>query len=312
MERQILKKKLISAILVMTLLLGTAAALVFEPVVATTTQPGTGAGSDVTIFVNGNLLYSDVAPVIIDGRTMLPLRAIFEALGALVDWNGNTRTVTAVRGDVTITLTIGQSVLYKNGQAIALDVPAMISNDRTMVPVRAVAESLGANVDWDGSARVVNIDLPNDYYDDAYEYEYDYFIQNIAADFEQRVFELTNAERERHGLAPFIWNDALARAARVHCEDMAESNISGHRGSDGSMPWDRIGREGLQYRTAAENVANGLMTPESVVESLMNSQVHRANILNVNHTHLGVGLYYSESSEWRTYVTQKFASLRNP
>lgn len=97
------------------------------------------------------------APVIIDGRTLVPLRAIFEAMGAEVNWDAATNTVTAVRDNTTISLAIGSDQLYVNGQAKTIDVPAQIINERTMVPVRAVAESFGCDVDWNESARRVYI-----------------------------------------------------------------------------------------------------------------------------------------------------------
>ena len=96
-------------------------------------------------------------PVLDNNRTLVPLRSIFEAMGATVEWDNATRTVVASRNGVDIRLTIGQNTLYKNGQAIALDVPAKIMNDRTMVPVRAIAEAFSADVDWVQAAQLVTI-----------------------------------------------------------------------------------------------------------------------------------------------------------
>lgn len=97
------------------------------------------------------------APVIVNSRTMVPLRAIFETMGAQVDWNEETRTVTAVRGDVTVSLAIDSDQLYVNGTAVTIDTPAQIINNRTMVPVRAIAESFNCEVDWNEDARRVYI-----------------------------------------------------------------------------------------------------------------------------------------------------------
>ena len=96
-------------------------------------------------------------PVLDNNRTLVPLRSIFEAMGATVEWDNATRTVIASRNGVNLSLTIGQNILYKNGQAIALDVPAKIMNDRTMVPVRAIAEAFSADVDWVQAAQLVTI-----------------------------------------------------------------------------------------------------------------------------------------------------------
>lgn len=114
--------------------------------------------NSVTVNLNGEKIdcasYGQEA-TIVEGRTLVPLRAIFEALGASVEWDGTTKTVTSVLGETEIKLTIGEKALYKNGEAVELDVPAQIMNDRTMVPVRAISESFGVNVEWDGDSRTV-------------------------------------------------------------------------------------------------------------------------------------------------------------
>jgi len=109
----------------------------------------------VTAFVNGRQPEFDVPPIIRDGRTLIPVRAITEALGATVEWDSDTRTVTITRGDVVIVLRIADRTVTVNGEEIELDVPPGIMNSRTMVPIRFVSETLGAAVDWVGVGRVV-------------------------------------------------------------------------------------------------------------------------------------------------------------
>ena len=99
------------------------------------------ADEDIKVKLDGNTLSFDVPPQIINDRTMVPLRAIFEALGASVDWNQQTKTVTSVKGDTTIKLTIDSNTMYVNGNAVTLDTPACVVNDRTLVPVRAISEA---------------------------------------------------------------------------------------------------------------------------------------------------------------------------
>lgn len=96
-------------------------------------------------------------PEILEGRTLVPLRSIFEAMGAEVEWDGNTKTATAKRGDVEVKITIGAKEIYKNGKAISVDVPAMLLNSRTMVPARVIAEAFGADVQWNKNGRIVSI-----------------------------------------------------------------------------------------------------------------------------------------------------------
>lgn len=109
------------------------------------------------VFVDDKRLESDVYPKIENDRTLVPMRAVFESLNAQVFWDEQSYTVTAKKGDTTISLAIGSNTLYKNGEEIYVDVPAKIENDRTLVPLRVVSESLNCRVDWDGENRIVNI-----------------------------------------------------------------------------------------------------------------------------------------------------------
>lgn len=109
----------------------------------------------VTVSYNGEFITFDQKPIIENGRTLVPLRAIFEKIGADVEWNGDTQTVTATKDDITVSLTINNTTAYKNGEAITLDVPAKIINGRTLVPVRFVSDCFGVNVDWDGTIQKV-------------------------------------------------------------------------------------------------------------------------------------------------------------
>lgn len=96
-------------------------------------------------------------PVITSGRTMVPLRSIFETMGASVQWDDATRSVTATRGSTVVKMTVGQTSFTVNGQTKTLDVAPRILNGRTVVPVRAIAESFGASVGWNGDAKIVSI-----------------------------------------------------------------------------------------------------------------------------------------------------------
>ena len=111
----------------------------------------------ISVTLNGSPVSFDQQPIIENGRTLVPLRAIFEALGAEVTWNQSTQTATAVKDNITVTIKIGDSFLMRNGQRIPLDVPAQLVNNRTLIPARAVAEAFGATVNWDASTRTVII-----------------------------------------------------------------------------------------------------------------------------------------------------------
>jgi len=117
--------------------------------------------SDISVILDGNRLGFDVPPVIIEGRTMVPMRTIFEALGATISWNADTRTIIAKTLDTIITLTIDNTTAIVNGLSKQLDQPAVIIDGRTLVPLRFVGEALGVIVNWygrDRSVRIVSID----------------------------------------------------------------------------------------------------------------------------------------------------------
>lgn len=111
-----------------------------------------------TVFYNGEKIKFDQIPVIENGRTLVPLRAIFEKIGATVEWDGNTQTVTASKSDTKISLTIDNPAASKNNETITLDVPAKIINGRTLVPVRFIADCFGVDVGWDGVMQKVTLE----------------------------------------------------------------------------------------------------------------------------------------------------------
>jgi len=116
---------------------------------------------DIVIYVNGKKLQSDQKPLLLAGRTMLPLRAIFEALQASVHWNGVSKTVTARRGNDMVSLTVGEERMQVNGSIRLLDVSARLMNGRTLIPLRAVSEALNAAVEWYGQYETILITLQN-------------------------------------------------------------------------------------------------------------------------------------------------------
>lgn len=115
------------------------------------------AFGSISLTIDGQPLASDVPPTVVGGRTLVPVRAIFEGLGATVIWNDETKTVTAVKDFKDIVLVLNSKDAKVNGLAKTLDVPAQIINERTMVPARFVAESLDCSVIWDEATQTVAI-----------------------------------------------------------------------------------------------------------------------------------------------------------
>lgn len=113
---------------------------------------------EVKIKVDGKELEpEDMPPVIIDGRTMLPMRLIAQELGCEVLWNEPTKQAFVINDEYTVAFTLGSNKAIKNGEEFTLDVPAMVVNDRTMLPVRALAKALDLDITWDDPNRTVYI-----------------------------------------------------------------------------------------------------------------------------------------------------------
>lgn len=102
----------------------------------------------VELYIDLNKINTDTPPTIVDGRTLVPLRAIFESLGATVEWDAETRTATGTRNGTTVKVQIDNTSAYIDGEEKIFDVPAKIINSRTMVPARFVSEAMGCKVTW--------------------------------------------------------------------------------------------------------------------------------------------------------------------
>jgi N-acetylmuramoyl-L-alanine amidase len=121
---------------------------------------GFAANNEPSIYLNGEKMTFDVNPFIENDRTLVPMRAIFEAVGADVDWDAEHQTVMAAReknGEFTYVALQIDSNAFLNGEQKELDVPAKIVDDLTFVPLRFVVESLGEKVEWDNESYSVII-----------------------------------------------------------------------------------------------------------------------------------------------------------
>ncbi|WP_107958469.1 CAP domain-containing protein, partial [Heyndrickxia sporothermodurans] len=119
--------------------------------------------------------------------------------------------------------------------------------------------------------------------------------------FEKQVVDLTNKERAINGLPALKIDTELSKVARTKSNDMAKNKYFDHTSPTYGSPFDMMKKFGISYRSAGENIAMGQRSPEEVVNAWMNSEGHRANILNKNYTHIGVG-YVENGNYW----TQEF------
>ncbi|GEL76786.1 CAP domain-containing protein [Tenuibacillus multivorans] len=126
---------------------------------------------------------------------------------------------------------------------------------------------------------------------------------NQVHEFEHRVHELVNEEREKHGLDPLEFSVEVSQVARTKSQDMADNNYFSHESPTYGSPFDMMKDFGVDYWSAGENIAMGQRTPEQVMDGWMNSDGHRENILQESFTHLGVGFIKDNGTY---YWTQMF------
>jgi len=115
--------------------------------------------------------------------------------------------------------------------------------------------------------------------------------------FEQEVIRLVNEQRVKNGLKPLTANWELSRVARFKSQDMVDNRYFSHTSPVYGSPFQMIRDFGLSFRPAGENIAYGQRTPQSVVNTWLNSSGHRANILNPSYTQIGVG-YVAKGHYW--------------
>ncbi|GEM_PF-2368257 len=254
-----------------------------------------GEADEISVTIDGNLVKFDQPPVIKDGRTLVPLRAIFTQLGATIDWNQDTQTTTAKKDNTIVSMQIGNSIYKVNNSEKTLDVPAQLINSRTLIPVRAVAESFECDVLWHGDINLVEITRSNAS-----------SVNNPYAELARDVLYYTNEERAKHGLTALSWEDDVAKVAQSYSEYMAKNNFLEHTGIDGSTPKSRIDDGEIRYTSLGENIGMGTENAKDIVRAWMESEGHRANILQPEFTHLGVGVARGDNGY--LFWTQNFIS----
>ncbi|MCR4962845.1 MAG: hypothetical protein K6B40_03055 [Firmicutes bacterium] len=216
----------------------------------------------VSVTVNGAPVQMDVLPVIEDGRTLVPVRAISEALQASVAWDANQRKVTVNNGGTTIILYINSTRATVGGAEKQLDVPARIIGGRTMIPLRFISENFGANVDWDPVKYLVTITT-------AAAPSIPVVTQDIS-EMKNQLQRLLNEERAKLNYEPVIMVDALGALAQNHSQDMADNGFFSHTSpSNGSLS-----KRAAVWKVPAgyEFLAHGYPFADKILESWLSGE----------------------------------------
>ncbi|MEG2584225.1 MAG: copper amine oxidase N-terminal domain-containing protein, partial [Oscillospiraceae bacterium] len=123
------------------------------------TEANVSKKRSINVKINDEVLKTSVTPVMENDRILVPMRDIFEALGAEVTWDDGTRTATGIKDDIQVSITINENTLVKNGEKIELSVSSKLINEKTMVPIRAISEAFEATVTWNDETSTVSINI---------------------------------------------------------------------------------------------------------------------------------------------------------
>jgi len=291
---------------------------VVAPIIAFAWRAGESSGH-ITVTVNGRQVNFDgQQPIMVENRVLVPVRGVFEHVGFVSTWDASARMAQLARHDRYVVIHAGSPEFRVNNDIFVPDVPPRFTNDRMMLPLRAVAEALGGTAEWDSNSRVARITLaapapaptPAPFVipeRELTQYELNQWIREYHSNggihaFELEVLALVNEIRAGHGLATLDLSPTLMIASRFKAQSTIDIGYFSHT-SPVYGHFANISRQLFNYPIAAmaENIARGQRTPEAVVAAWMDSQGHRNNILNPIYTEMGVGFH---NYRW----VQKFGS----
>lgn len=255
------------------------------------------AQATIKLWINGSYVKSDVDPMVENQRTLVPIRIISENLGKKVDWNPKDNSVLISSTDgKAITLYIGRTKYLVNGNTFTADVAPRVKNNRTLVPIRLVAELFNQKVDWDQKNQTVVIGqgyTPNE-------------TSKAPGGPAEAILSLTNKERAKAGLAPLTLDPVLNEVAQIKAKDMADNKYFSHNSPVFGETRTLLDQRHYPYFIFAENLSKKAGGAEASMAAWMASPGHRANILNPMVTYLGVA--YSPQGGWVQIFASKQAT----
>ncbi len=247
------------------------------------------ADANIEIFVNGEQLLSDVDPIIEDGSTLVPVRVITEKLGAVVEWDATDRRVDIYWQQSHISLLINDPLAYVDLVAYELAVPARIVDDRTMVPLRFIGETMGATVSWDAVSRSVFVDLdaattpappteplPTDLPDNP-----------DLAQIKEQLLAIFNEQRAKSNLAPLIEVEQLSNLAQSQA---AAASIAGDISNLDDA--DLLSEQTTLYGVYSSHqiISKGYPDAGAIADAMQDTVLGGA-FLSADATFIGLGFY---------------------
>ncbi|MCC8169610.1 MAG: CAP domain-containing protein [Oscillospiraceae bacterium] len=258
-------------------------------------------GSD-EMWVNGECIKLDAVPFLSGDRTLVPLRAISEALNCTVDWDGSTGSVIIFGNIINSTMFPTQSPTATPTSEPTAAPTVEPTAEPTVTPTAApTATPTTAPIAVPTATPTATPTTTPTVAPTAAPTSQP---SSSESAMEQEVLALVNKVRAENGLSALTWADDVAEVARAHSADMINRSFFSHTNPDGESPFDRLKSNGISYRVAAENIAYGQRTAEAVMESWMNSSGHKSNILNSSVKEIGIGAV--KNSQGTVYWTQMF------
>ncbi|MDP5274131.1 stalk domain-containing protein [Chengkuizengella axinellae] len=279
------------------------------------------AKNEITVYVEGlKVDFSDSDPILDGNRVLIPLRGVFEKIGAKVDWDNQSETIKSTlhngNEQKKVIMKINSSYVQQISEGSStdstvskIDTTAKLIENRTLIPLRAAGEAFGYEVLWDADHSTVHMEKGDSLnLKESSFLNYDYISSSLYVpnDFEFEVFFLTNKQRENYGLSPLTLNANISYVANIKSSDMLINDYFDHTSPTYGSPFEMMKSFGLNYKAAAENIAVGQSTPEQVVNGWMNSSGHRANILSNQYTEIGIGYSYGSNNDYGHHWTQQF------
>ncbi|WP_246096548.1 stalk domain-containing protein [Paenibacillus sinopodophylli] len=282
--------------------------------IATAPEQASAASStsEIKVTVNNKaVVFQDAKPVQMEGRVLVPLRAVLEGMGAKVDWNSKQQLVTVdyskdtdkviVYVEMTVgSPFVGRTLTTSNGavssKVVKVDVPTRMINNRVYIPLRASGEFLGYSVSWkentlqaglkQAGVTATTVSFP------------EYTLRGDLKEMQQEeleVFFLTNVVREKRGAkVPLGLDVSLSKVARVKSKDMNDNQYFDHTSPTYGSPFEMMDQFGIDYSAAGENIAYGYRTATLVTNGWEDSPGHLKNMLSSSFKYIGIGMnnYY--------------------
>lgn len=253
-------------------------------------MPQAAFADDISIYIDGELLQTEVTPTIIEGRTLLPLRSCGDALGAYVEYHEDDHSIDMIKGDTHITLQIGFDTATINDEETTLDVPPMIISDSTLVPLRFISQAFDCDVVWDEATLTINITTSA---------EEEFVLAEIpdSSVLEASLLNSINYVRGTKELPNLVLSDRLNTMADNHSLDMSNNGYFSSVSPNFGTVTERAAKQNLP---ATGECLGLVIYPDEDINTLItdwfNDTTTRGILLHPSASYIGISTYSTSTS----------------